>query len=280
MSSDANLDVVVALRLAGWAKVDLPVDSIIALRNSIEAVGGALKTLHAAHSESDSARACSGALSVAAFAERAQLRYEPAGPNQSEPSCATKQSVSGPKKASLEEVAATGTAVLAKVAQRALADLCESQLVQARPIQTRLDAFWYPACEYDTFIPCPAHEDPGLLTVVIEDASALQILSKNGTWNSVNLGPQECVLLAGRALQHLTHGSISACMHRVCAISSSRTSLVFEALPGQDHMRMCERLKKNASAVNGSVTERAAYERAVAVLLDVDTPCSAERSCA
>ena len=102
------------------------------------------------------------------------------------------------------------------------------------------DAFWYPGeevwheytCPRDIVAtlpaPCPAHTDPGLLTLIFDDLAALEVLQSDGSWSLVSRRQGEALLVAGRQLVARSHGVVPACVHRVRPTVESRTSLVFE----------------------------------------------------
>ena len=109
-----------------------------------------------------------------------------------------------------------------------------------------LDAFWYPGEELwesqptnrentqsicraaPMPSPCPAHTDPGLLTLIADDGAATEVLEPDGSWVLVAPSAGEVVLVAGRELAARTRGMVPACTHRVRATTNSRTSLAFE----------------------------------------------------
>ena len=96
-----------------------------------------------------------------------------------------------------------------------------------------------------THLPCPAHQDPGMVTVVADNGvSALEVQGRDGEWHRLALQPNECVVLAGRALSTLTGGRIPACTHRVVQPSTARISMVFEVrLHGSDAKAVQEATK-------------------------------------
>ena len=98
------------------------------------------------------------------------------------------------------------------------------------------EAFYYPddgnapseAFE-DSDCPCPAHEDPGLCTVVAETCAALEAKSAvGGEFQRVYLRPNEVCLVTGQQLRKMSGGALPACMHRVAPTSEPRASYVFE----------------------------------------------------
>ena len=118
--------------------------------------------------------------------------------------------------------------------------------------------------------PCPAHEDPGLLTVIYDDRSALQARLQDGRWVDVPLATDECALIAGRALEALTRASVPACTHRVRAVAPSRTSLVFERLPDEAGLRRRAAAESARAARASNLSTDAKYARAAGALLSAN----------
>ena len=84
----------------------------------------------------------------------------------------------------LKAVAASASAVLSRVVQAVLSALHHSRGTESTPTTGHrlLDTFFYPGeaswrtlcCSEQLPSPCPAHEDPGLLTAICNDTNALQ----------------------------------------------------------------------------------------------------------
>eukprot|EP00927_Polykrikos_kofoidii_P043591 TRINITY_DN37673_c0_g1_i1.p1 TRINITY_DN37673_c0_g1~~TRINITY_DN37673_c0_g1_i1.p1 ORF type:complete len:333 (+),score=35.57 TRINITY_DN37673_c0_g1_i1:118-1116(+) len=101
-----------------------------------------------------------------------------------------------------------------------------------------IDAFFYPGCAgFD--IPCVAHLDPGILTLVVDDAPGLEVLS-GSDWLPLKSGPTDAIAIVGRtwarfdALAKLPASRrVTACLHRVRTAQSppGRCSVAFEIRP-------------------------------------------------
>jgi len=67
-----------------------------------------------------------------------------------------------------------------------------------------------------------AHEDRGLLTVVVSSAAeGLEVLDRGrGQWRRVALGPGQAAILPGLSLEWATAGAVKATMHRVVSRGS------------------------------------------------------------
>jgi len=213
------------------------------------------------------------AVSLAAYRERAQLRFTTDGAPVS-------------KEDTLGEAARAGAAALSRLVNDVLMVLHEEEGVPTERLEL-LDAFWYPGKRrWETLeatdplpAPCPAHEDPGLLTAIYDDVSALQARRADGSWVHVELRANECALVAGRALAALTRGRIPACTHRVGETALSRTSLVYEALPEERGLQ--ERAAAEAAAAaktsDAAITQK--YARAANALMATGERHAAEGSC-
>eukprot|EP00039_Didymoeca_costata_P011869 m.168345 g.168345 ORF g.168345 m.168345 type:complete len:417 (+) comp15316_c0_seq9:109-1359(+) len=122
-----------------------------------------------------------------------------------------------------------------------------------------LDIFYYydEGCKNDVRLqPCPAHTDPGLLTVITDDTPGLQvwekvIINRQETWGwskpivrtSMSrlmilllipttekvLNKNDVVVITNRQLEQLSNGRFKACRHRVAHVpSANRASYIFE----------------------------------------------------
>ncbi len=172
-------------------------------------------------------------------------------------------------------------AVLSRLTRQHLAALQEEVHV-GTPLDDgdqQLDAFWYPGEHQWAALgaggelpaPCPAHEDPGLLTAIYDDRPALQVRLRDGSWRDVELASDEVALVVGRALAALSDGRVPACTHRVQPLQRSRTSLVFEELPNEAALRSRSKAEGAAacSAAATASTADAKYARAAGALLSM-----------
>ncbi|KAL1519656.1 hypothetical protein AB1Y20_023167 [Prymnesium parvum] len=224
-----------SLRAHGFAVVSLPSDEAAVLGRCVVTFHTALQQEHrrgVAEGRSLVPTSCDlpgestqATLRLAAFAERAQLRYEP---NASLPS----DEASSP----LEEAAKASAQILSLLLCSTLSSIHESGVDAPLDGARLLDAFYYPGDnawramvghERPLPTPCPAHEDVGMLTVVMDNANALEV-KMGDDWSLVPLTPGECALIVGRQLDALTNGEFPACMHRVRPLTEQRTSLTFE----------------------------------------------------
>jgi len=90
-----------------------------------------------------------------------------------------------------------------------------------------LDAFLYtPTSE----LACPAHTDPGIISVIIDNSPGLEVQGRDGEWVGIELKRDEVVILAGRQL-----ASAHPCVHRVGPVASRRCSLVYERRLDEPH---------------------------------------------
>ena len=145
---------------------------------------------------------------LVAFAERAQLRLQ------------------NPRKfdADVEDwqrSAARGGAVLQRVAEAALAQLRGLDAFHDASSAV-CDVFYYPKSEQS---PCPAHEDPGLVTVIADDAPGLEVRDADGAWRSVVLAEDEVAILGNSGLAKIA--GHPACTHRVVPCAE-RVSITVE----------------------------------------------------
>merc|ERR1719502_10257 len=134
----------------------------------------ALDVIALALEDCDSGRAparTESPLSVKKHSTRSQLRYIDAGTTPS---------------SELERAARDASQILSA----ALGPRAESEVEV-------LDAFFYaPSSE----VPCPAHTDPGLVTLVVDNSSGLEVQGLDGEWRRLALGHDEVAILAGRQL--------------------------------------------------------------------------------
>lgn len=241
--------------------------------------------------------------SLAAFRERSQLRLEsddagqPVAVAETMPrrKCEvdeivpTAEATAMAAEASREElkaVAARASAVLSRVVQAVLSALHHSRGTESTPTTgTRLlDTFYYPGeaswrtlcCSEQLPAPCPAHEDPGLLTAICNDTNALQV-QLHGRWVDIELELGEVAIVAGRALARLTHGIVPACTHCVRSVALSRTALVFEVRPDQAAFERIAATEaaRAAQPTDGYVAER--YSKAAGALLAIAPPSPRSR---
>lgn len=244
------------LTAAGYARMLLPADSTA--RAAIPLVAAELESAFQGRGTRVDAQA---GLSIAAFPERAQLRYIPGQLNDSSALVGALERASG---------------TLQAVAMRALAACSSAGAPTAG--DSLLDAFMYPGAEGwgsrpgQPPAPCPAHEDLGLVTVIVDDSAALEVRDAGGAWQQLPpLRANECVVIAGRALAALTKGSVPACVHRVRRTQKRRTSLVFEIRPDECAARRQGEAagldRQETSLASEAAASEAAYARAAAALL-------------
>ena len=158
--------------------------------------------------------------------ERAQLRQ------------VMETSGSAPTSATGRAVAASA-AILSKIAAASLPAGCSFGDVTAI-----MDAFHYPAAAVSsTKSPCPAHTDPGVVSVVYDNSTALEVAQANGTWQKLALGERGAVaVLAGRQC----HG-VEPCVHRVAPTRAARTSIVFELRLTEQAVKLLAQRQQKAS---------------------------------
>ena len=90
-----------------------------------------------------------------------------------------------------------------------------------------LDAFLYmPTSE----MACPAHTDPGIISVIVDNSPGLEVQGRDGEWVSIELKRDEVAILAGRQL-----ASTLPCVHRVGPMAARRCSLVYERRLDEPH---------------------------------------------
>jgi len=193
-----------ALAQRGYAIVQLA--DAASLRSAFPPVRAALATFHAAHRPASNVDADVDAQLVA-FAERAQLRLQ--NPREVDADD------------DLHRSAARGGAVLQRVAEAALAQLRGFDAFHDASSAV-CDVFYYPKSEET---PCPAHEDPGLVTVIADDAPGLEVRDADGAWRSVVLAADEVAILGNSGLAKIA--GHPACTHRVVPCAE-RVSITFE----------------------------------------------------
>jgi hypothetical protein len=237
------------------------------LRAATRTIGKALRSTYEQHEPSCASD--SSLLTLEAHPpRRAQLRY--LGPSLGE--------VEASESDELHSACAAATRVLSGAAHAALHKADPSGQLSSYSVPL-LDAFWYPAAA-DAISPCPAHTDPGIVTVVYEDSPALEIQEREGGWQPAfgrgrEYTPGSCYVLTGRQL----HGAHTPCVHRVAPVRVARTSLAFELRLGEDGLRLTRDIQwqalraPSASATNnGGGTPESAnqternYTRAAAAL--------------
>eukprot|EP00966_Prymnesium_polylepis_P154289 3562581-Prymnesium_polylepis.1 len=154
-----------SLRKRSYARVPLPPDDA---SRTVESLG--IISSHLARERQVPRLEVTGSrLALKSFAERSQLRYTPNSTSDD-----TVNSLQ------LERAAAESCASLAEIASSALVTLNAAVGTPNDGIRL-LDAFFYPgSAQWNAHdsrsppSPCPAHEDPGLITVIIEDGPALE----------------------------------------------------------------------------------------------------------
>mmetsp|Transcript_11018 Transcript_11018/g.28862 ORF Transcript_11018/g.28862 Transcript_11018/m.28862 type:complete len:203 (+) Transcript_11018:115-723(+) len=164
-------------------------------------VAAAFPVVRACLASATEAEPAAGGLITRRFAERAQLRLEPV---RSPPATL------GEGEAAIYacQVALTAVGLQALDAIRASGQVSALQVGAYSQRDAIFDAFTYspggpPA-------PSPAHFDAGLVTVIVDDTSALQVLTAD-EWVGVRLREGEAVVLLGRALSGLMLGE-STCV--------------------------------------------------------------------
>ena len=133
-------------------------------------------------------------------------------------------------------------AVLSKVAKTALSD--EISGLQTEAV---IDAFHYPVVTTgSTTSPCPAHTDPGIISVIYDNSAALEIQEAHGTWRCVDLCERRSVaVIVGRQREGAT-----PCLHRVAPTRAPRTSIVFELrLREADDAHRIEQLRQQQARI-------------------------------
>ena len=255
-----------ALKQRGFAVVSPPEDltriasSLITLEQCLEQHFAAPQAANESCNRDDEDN--DSPVSLAAFSERSQLRYVP-------------RRTDHPAMVSLlERAAATGNRVLSNIALWALGAIHDAEGTPQGGLHL-LDVFWYPGAEGwsehgrpgQPPPPCPAHEDVGLVTVIKDNVSGLELQDTDGTWMQLpSLQDDECVILAGRALSILTRGAVPACTHRVRRTQQRRTSLVFEVRLDAQGVSAQALLEAEAAHSLASEAE-AKYSKASATLL-------------
>ena len=306
VGDEAMLGVLGAMRENGFAVVRLlPADSAIVS----SAIGVLSPTLRKVHTQGIRTGhfgpiAPSLAPSLATFRERSQLRLESDDAGQPVETAvprikcevhkirSTAEATATAADASREElkaVAASASVVLSRVVQAVLSALHHSRGTESTPTTGHclLDTFFYPGeaswrtlcCSEQLPAPCPAHEDPGLLTAICNDTNALQA-QLHGRWVDIELEVGQVAIVAGRALARLTNGIVPACTHRVRSVAPSRTALVFEVRPDEAAFERIAATEATRAAQppGGYVAER--YSKAASALLAIAPPSPRSRCAA
>mmetsp|Transcript_17290 Transcript_17290/g.44317 ORF Transcript_17290/g.44317 Transcript_17290/m.44317 type:complete len:250 (-) Transcript_17290:553-1302(-) len=184
----------------------VPQREVIALLGALRAIRSALETMHVSGSATTQLE--EDGVACARHETRCQLRYA-----VSSAECTSH----------LRTACETAVRILSVVAIAALPEELSSQTLV--PL---LDAFYY--MPNRNCSPCPAHTDPGLVTVICDDVPALEIQDAEQWLAPMSTLEQDQVLvLAGRQLA----GSAAACVHRVAPVDACRTSLAFELRLGE-----------------------------------------------
>ena len=306
VGDEAMLGVLGAMRENGFAVVRLlPADSAIVS----SAIGVLSPTLRKVHTQGIRTGhfgpiAPSLAPSLATFRERSQLRLESDDAGQPVETAvprikcevhkilSTAEATATAADASREElkaVAASASVVLSRVVQAVLSALHHSRGTESTPTTGHclLDTFFYPGeaswrtlcCSEQLPAPCPAHEDPGLLTAICNDTNALQA-QLHGRWVDIELEVGQVAIVAGRALARLTNGIVPACTHRVRSVAPSRTALVFEVRPDEAAFERiaATEVARAAQPPDGYVAKR--YSKAAGALLAIAPPSPRSRCAA
>ena len=294
VGDDAMLGVLGAMRENGFAVVRLlPADSAI-VSSAIGALSPTLRKMHTQGIRTGHFGPI--APSLATFRERSQLRLEydagqPVAVAVPRIKCEVHKimSTAEASREELNAVAASASAVLSRVVQAVLSALHHSRGTESTPTTGHrlLDTFFYPGeaswrtlcCSEQLPAPCPAHEDPGLLTAICNDTNALQA-QLHGRWLDIELEVGQVAIVAGRALARLTNGIIPACTHRVRSVAPSRTALVFEVRPDEAAFERIAATEaaRAAQPPGGYVAER--YSKAAGALLAIAPPSPRSRCAA
>ena len=294
VGDEAMLGVLGAMRENGFAVVRLlPADSAIVS----SAIGVLSPTLRKVHTQGiRTGHFGPIAPSLATFRERSQLRLEydagqPVAVAVPRIKCEVHKimSTAEASREELNAVAASASAVLSRVVQAVLSALHHSRGTESTPTTGHclLDTFFYPGeaswrtlcCSEQLPSPCPAHEDPGLLTAICNDTNALQA-QLHGRWVDIELEVGQVAIVAGRALARLTNGIVPACTHRVRSVAPSRTALVFEVRPDEAAFERIAATEaaRAAQPPDGYVAER--YSKAAGALLAIAPPSPRSRCAA
>ena len=294
VGDEAMLGVLGAMRENGFAVVRLlPADSAIVS----SAIGVLSPTLRKVHTQGiRTGHFGPIAPSLATFRERSQLRLEydagqPVAVAVPRIKCEVHKimSTAEASREELNAVAASASAVLSRVVQAVLSALHHSRGTESTPTTGHrlLDTFFYPGeaswrtlcCSEQLPAPCPAHEDPGLLTAICNDTNALQA-QLHGRWVDIELEVGQVAIVAGRALARLMNGIVPACTHRVRSVVPSRTALVFEVRPDEAAFERIAATEaaRAAQPPGGYVAER--YSKAAGALLAIAPPSPRSRCAA
>ena len=198
MDSDSDLQ----LTSKGFAIKTVSKSDVNELRASLHVIASALAACNTLNKVESTRADVQGGLTMQKTATRSQLRYLPHD--------------AGSSLSDLERAAAAAARILSGVMPHSDALRGEGHLM----VHELLDAFYYSP---SSSIPCPAHTDPGTISIIVDDAPGLEVQGSDGGWRRVVLGPNEVALLAGRQLK-----GTPACTHRVGQIATHRCSLVYE----------------------------------------------------
>ena len=131
------------------------------------------------------------------------------------------------------------------------------------------EAFWYPSDDaldnsgddiesevYNDSCPCPAHTDPGIITLVAETVTALEARSTGGgPWHRLHLSAHEVAIVTGQQLGFVTGGKVPPCMHRVALTPAKRASYVFELYLQPTKEEIAKEAAEEAAACEASKAE-------------------------
>jgi len=253
------------LSSVGHARVYLPAEDAYAVRSALDLVAAKLCPIFHAPNGKTYVADTSSTISVAAFSERAQLRFMP---------------IASYDRGGSDDICKLGRAsqALEKVAMRSLAACSRTQVRFTG--DTLLDAFWYPgesssSHSLEAPMPCPAHEDTGLITVLMDNAAALELRDPDGSWYEVPpLQYDECLVIAGHALTNITDQAVHACTHRVKRIPEPRASLVLEVRPDEWTANILNQASGSRDPYGECASASQAYAKAVGIL----TACTEDSS--
>jgi len=182
-----------SLAEAGMARATLPAEQAEVLRKALHTIAKVLEDCDGGREPE-----CAGqVISMKKHSSRSQLRYLPAASDVTTTTC------------ELERAACDAARILSTV----LGPCPEDQ-------DEVLDAFFYAPCNE---VPCPAHTDPGVVTLIVDNSPGLEIEGPDGEWHRLDLRHDEVAIIAGRQM-----ADVPACTHRVGQVAARRCSLVYE----------------------------------------------------
>ena len=287
VGDEAMLGVLWAMREYGFAVVRLSPVDCATVSSAIGVLSQAMREVHTHGIRTGQSGPI--APSLATWRERSQLRVKPEDAGRPLAVAAIAVAAEDAEESreeraeELEAVAASASAVLSRVTQAVLSALHHTRGTESTPTvgPRLLDTFYYPGearwrtlCQNDQLpAPCPAHEDTGLLTAICNDTNALQA-QLHGRWVDIELEEDEVAIVAGRALARLTRGRVPACMHRVCSVAPSRTSLVFEVRPDEAALERIAAAEAALAAkpLDGKACVAERYSKAAGALLAIAPP--------